>query len=118
MSAGKKIFGNLSEKQQAELRATEERLKKVVAEREGGKATKGERLSERSIGSLTFRYETVRCGKANCTKCPHGPYWYVYWKENERTRSRYVGRTLPLRAQKVNEAKQRARLEKHSTEAE
>lgn len=43
---------------------------------------------------LTYRREHVRCGKAGCTTCPHGPYWYAYWKEDGRTRKRYVGRTL------------------------
>jgi len=34
----------------------------------------------------------VRCGKPNCTHCPHGPYWYAYWTEGGRRRSRYVGK--------------------------
>jgi hypothetical protein len=46
-------------------------------------------------GKVTFRQETVRCGKEGCTKCPHGPYWYAYWREGGRTRSRYVGKELP-----------------------
>lgn len=106
----------LTDAQKEELRQTEERLRRVVAERGAGrkspKGQKGERQFETTLGSLTFRYETVRCGKENCTKCPHGPYWYVYWKENGRTRSRYVGRTLPGRAQEVYQAKQQARLNK------
>lgn len=48
-----------------------------------------------SAGKVTFRQETVRCGKDGCTKCPHGPYWYAYWREHGRTRSRYVGKQLP-----------------------
>jgi hypothetical protein len=40
---------------------------------------------------ITYRREEVRCGKANCTRCPHGPYWYAYWRENGRLRSRYLG---------------------------
>lgn len=43
---------------------------------------------------LTYRREHVRCGRPGCTTCPHGPYWYAYWKEDGRTRKRYVGRTL------------------------
>jgi hypothetical protein len=46
-------------------------------------------------GKVTFRQETVRCGKKGCTRCPHGPYWYAYWREGGRMRSRYVGKTLP-----------------------
>jgi hypothetical protein len=41
-----------------------------------------------------MRQQTVRCGKSGCTRCPHGPYWYAYWTENGRRRSRYVGRLL------------------------
>ncbi|HVL80484.1 MAG TPA: hypothetical protein VM840_02695 [Actinomycetota bacterium] len=46
-------------------------------------------------GRVTFRQETVRCGKQSCRTCPHGPYWYAYWREGGRVRSRYVGKTLP-----------------------
>ena len=45
--------------------------------------------------NLSYRQEEVRCGKRGCTTCPHGPYWYAYWKEEGRTRKRYVGRHLP-----------------------
>jgi len=43
----------------------------------------------------SFRQQFVRCGKPGCTRCPHGPYWYAYWREDGRSRSRYVGRDLP-----------------------
>jgi len=33
----------------------------------------------------------VRCGKAGCTAAPR-PYWYAYWTEGGRRRSRYVGK--------------------------
>lgn len=45
--------------------------------------------------TLRYRQEHVRCGKPGCTACPHGPYWYAYWREDGRTRKRYVGRHLP-----------------------
>lgn len=41
----------------------------------------------------TYRQQWVRCGKG-CGSCPHGPYWYAYWREGGRTRSQYVGREL------------------------
>jgi len=44
---------------------------------------------------VTYRQQMVRCGKPQCGRCPHGPYWYAYWREDGRQRSRYVGRTLP-----------------------
>ena len=46
-------------------------------------------------GKVTFRQERVRCGRATCTRCPHGPYWYAYWREGGRLRSRYIGKRLP-----------------------
>lgn len=39
-----------------------------------------------------LRPRMVKCGKANCTRCPHGPYWYAYWTEGGTRRSRYVGK--------------------------
>jgi hypothetical protein len=44
---------------------------------------------------VTYRLEQVRCGKEGCTRCPHGPYWYAYWREEGRLRSRYIGKQLP-----------------------
>ena len=44
---------------------------------------------------VTYRQQAVRCGKPGCTRCPHGPYWYAYWREDGRARSRYVGKSLP-----------------------
>lgn len=45
--------------------------------------------------TVTYRQEHVRCGKEGCAACPHGPYWYGYWKEDGRTRTQYIGRHLP-----------------------
>ncbi len=44
----------------------------------------------------TLRSEWVRCGK-RCGGCPHGPYWYAYWREEGRVRKRYVGKGDPRR---------------------
>lgn len=44
---------------------------------------------------VTYRLESVRCGKPTCTSCPHGPYWYAYYREGKKLRSRYIGRELP-----------------------
>jgi transcriptional accessory protein Tex/SPT6 len=35
----------------------------------------------------------VKCGKPQCQK-EHGPYLYAYWKEDNKTKSRYVGKKL------------------------
>jgi hypothetical protein len=46
----------------------------------------------------TFRRELVKCGNPTCGTCSkgpaHGPYWYVYWKQDGRTRSKYIGKKL------------------------
>ncbi len=41
-----------------------------------------------------LRKQEVKCGKRGCTKCPHGPYWYAYWTEDGKRKSRYIGRLL------------------------
>ena len=46
-------------------------------------------------GKVTYRRETVKCGKPGCKSCPHGPYWYAYYRDGKRLRSRYIGRELP-----------------------
>jgi hypothetical protein len=54
---------------------------------------RGEILEERHSGSITYRLERVSCGKS-CKGCPHGPYWYGYWREGGKTHSKYIGKTL------------------------
>ena len=44
--------------------------------------------------AVTYRTQSVRCGK-DCAACPHGPYWYAFWKEGGRSRSQYIGNVLP-----------------------
>jgi non-specific serine/threonine protein kinase len=50
--------------------------------------------------SLTYAHQYRRCGKPTCLLCAaggrgHGPYWYAYWREGGRTRSRYLGKLPP-----------------------
>ena len=45
--------------------------------------------------SVTYRLESVRCGKEGCKSCPHGPYWYAYYRDGGKLKSRYIGRELP-----------------------
>jgi hypothetical protein len=56
----------------------------------------------------TYRSEMVRCGKKGC-KCAegklHGPYWYAYWSEGGKTRSRYIGKRLPKGVKPPREVK-------------
>lgn len=56
------------------------------------------RLEKRGVAfddagpTVKLREQWVRCGKESCTRCPHGPYWYAYWREDGRRHSRYVGK--------------------------
>jgi hypothetical protein len=50
-------------------------------------------VKEKKAGAITYRLEKVSCGKG-CRGCPHGPYWYGYWKEDGKTRSKYIGKRL------------------------
>jgi hypothetical protein len=50
---------------------------------------------QRGQGKVSYRLQSVRCGKPGCTRCPHGPYWYAYWREGGRSRTRYIGKNLP-----------------------
>lgn len=50
-----------------------------------------------------------RCGKPSCPLCAagsrgHGPYWYAYWREDGRARSRYMGKQRPPGAAPDGEA--------------
>lgn len=50
-------------------------------------------------GDRLYQLERVRCGKIGC-KCAgengelHGPYWYAYWRDDGKLKSRYVGKQL------------------------
>lgn len=45
---------------------------------------------------VTYQLERVKCGKDNCKRCSrgpgHGPYWYAYWTERNKTRTLYIGK--------------------------
>lgn len=51
------------------------------------------------LGNRLYQLERVRCGKVGC-KCAgdngqlHGPYWYAYWRDGGKLKSRYVGKQL------------------------
>lgn len=37
-----------------------------------------------------------RCGKKGCNYCPHGPYWFLQWRQNGKRTMKYLGRTLRM----------------------
>jgi hypothetical protein len=54
-----------------------------------------ETVSKRNCSNVpsnaTIREERIKCGKS-CLMCPHGPYYYTYWKdENGKLKKKYIG---------------------------
>jgi hypothetical protein len=58
-------------------------------------AGNGPQFADDDGPKVSFRQQSVRCGKPTCTRCPHGPYWYACWREGDKVRTRYIGRALP-----------------------
>lgn len=62
---------------------------------------KREVVQVQHLNDRIYQLERVRCGKSGC-KCTgengklHGPYWYAYWREDGKLKSRYVGKKLDL----------------------
>ena len=60
---------------------------------------------------VIYRQQYARCGRPGCRRCPpagpgHGPYWYgFYWDYRQRTRSFYVGKSLPAGVELLNDAR-------------
>jgi predicted ATPase/DNA-binding SARP family transcriptional activator len=55
---------------------------------------------------VTYSRQYRRCRKPSCAHCRadspgHGPYWFAYWREDGRLRSRYLGKLLPAGATPV-----------------
>jgi len=60
-------------------------------------------IEARIKGKVYLLRRLVRCGKG-CQGCPHGPYWYGYYRGRGSFISFYVGKDLPprfLEAQKI-----------------
>lgn len=63
---------------------------------------KGREIVEvQHVGDRLYQLERIRCGKAGC-KCAgengelHGPYWYAYWRDDGKLKSRYIGKQFRL----------------------
>ena len=53
-----------------------------------------------AAGSVSYSQQHRRCPRLGCPSCTppgrgHGPYWYAYWWEGGRMRSRYLGKDAP-----------------------
>lgn len=47
----------------------------------------------REKATYTVKEQFVKC-KKNCSKCPHGPYYYLYFRVQQKQSCRYLGRPL------------------------
>ncbi len=34
--------------------------------------------------NVTIKEEFIKCGKDACNRCPHGPYYYAYWRDKTK----------------------------------
>lgn len=63
------------------------------------------------LGSVEYRLVRVTCGKTNCGRCPHGPYWYATGLTKEgRKWIKYLGKKEPGAVAAAEAAAQRERL--------
>lgn len=52
--------------------------------------------SKHTLGNTRYEQRLVGCGKANCSKCPHGPYWWaIITLRTGKQIERYVGKHAP-----------------------
>lgn len=51
-----------------------------------------QRLLDKKLVSYQTKY--IKCGKEGCSKCPHGPYIYAFWRKGKRVRSKYLGKAV------------------------
>lgn len=80
-----------------ELRRLSHEIQLLITTREAEQQPPArQRVEERRRGGVSYCLEYTRCGK--CKKCAngpaHGPYWYAYWNEEGKTKSKYIGKTL------------------------
>jgi len=59
---------------------------------------------------MVFECEKVKCGRANCRSCPHGPYWYLYSTRKGKLTKTYLGKELPEWAIELKEYGSLSRL--------
>ena len=85
-----------------ELGAILQALEQATSTPNTVKGTSREVVETQRLGERLYQLERVRCGKVGC-KCAgengelHGPYWYAYWRDDGKLKSRYVGKRLRQR---------------------
>ena len=65
-----------------------EKVEKLIGQTESRKK-KHKSIPE----NATIRKEYVKCYNEFCLSCPHGPYYYAYWRSNgKKLNKKYLGR--------------------------
>ena len=55
--------------------------------------TESRRKKSKSIPeNATIRKEYIKCNNEFCLSCPHGPYYYAYWRSDGNLKKKYLGR--------------------------
>lgn len=49
------------------------------------------------LRGVTLQLEAVRCGNVSCAACPHGPYWYAYFRRGGSSKKLYLGKRFDRR---------------------
>lgn len=53
-------------------------------------------IAAHEVGNSRFELRAVPCGKKNCMRCPHGPYWYEFLRLRDgRIVKKYIGKVAP-----------------------
>ena len=72
-------------------------------------------LKELGFSKGTIVAKWVKCGKG-CKKCPHGPYYYLVWKEGGKTKWKYLGKFKDSKHQALKERLKEIQKEKRELE--
>lgn len=94
MTIDRELFSQIRALDEYDLRRLDIYIKGLLIQR-GALETEDSVSAGAEAGKVGYRQQSVQCGKRGCKTCPHGPYWYAYWREGGRLRSRYIGKTLP-----------------------
>lgn len=52
-------------------------------------------IAKRPFEDFTYELRPVSCGRSNCNRCPHGPYWYAFYRDGNKVITKYLGKHLP-----------------------
>ncbi len=103
------MLENIEKKLRRALEEIEERKRRLkeLEEEERKLLKELEELGGYPNGSIVVKY--VKCGKEGCRRCPHGPYYYLVWKEGGKTKWKYLGKEVPKEFRNVKRAKEISR---------